>query len=542
MDNLKNDVYVYEAIAMPLVIDPLSTIETKALLTGIAFSRNGERLAWGEREEAFHIADHDGGNPTQMELEGVPGPIAALSQNKFVMGMSDSDMHLVSSEGEVIWSHKVSGGCDVLSVSPSGGLIAVIDGSRSLHMLDIHGRSLHTYSSSELNLVAVDRTGRTVAVADDAGVVKVFDRTGETRFERHPRSSAGERVTAIAFQPDGHLVIAKETLGLAGNDENELEAEWWSPLGQREHTAELSARCTGIAPHSRGCWLSQFDGRILKATVNSEPEQIWQSSYAIQGLETIGDDLLVASWFHLYRIPDQNMENEPTWQIEHAGIVEHLAVNGEGDRIAIGGEDQNDYTDSEPILIIDANAEPREMEINVQDDPWTADLDMGGVEKKEETDIYADDFSAISDLLTEDERAQLKTGGVESSESSLLSMLSGDIELEEMAGDDFSADILLSGLEGETKAANIPPVSNAGDDQKISTDDEDAAVVLLDGSESFDPDGTVVSWTWKDRTGNTIGDSAKLKVKLSKGTHHFELTVKDNDGATTTDTTTVVVE
>ena len=527
---------------MPLVIDPLSTIETSALLTGIAFSGDGERLAWGEREGTFHISDPDGSNSSEIELEGAPGPIAALSQNRFVMGMSDDDLHLVSSDGEVIWSHKVSGGCDVLSVSPSGGLIAVIDGSRSLHMLDIHGRSLHSYDSSELNLVAVDRTGRTVAVADDAGVVKVFDRTGEMRFERRPSSSVGERVTAIAFQPDGHLVVAKETLGLAGNNENELEAEWWTPLGQRVHTAELSARCTGIAPHSRGCWLSQFDGRILKATVSSEPEQIWQSSYAIQGLETIGDDLLVASWFHLYRIPDKDMEDEPVWQIEHAGIVEHLAVNEEGDRIALGGEDQNDYTESEPILIIDANAEPREMEINVQDDPWTADLDMGDVEKKEETDIYADDLSAISDLLTEDERKILETGGDSSSESALLSMLSGDIEMEEMAGDDFSADILLSGLEGETKAANIPPVSNAGDDQNISAEEDGAAVVLLDGSESFDPDGTVVSWVWKDRTGNTIGDSAKLKVKLPKGTHHFELTVKDNDGATTTDTTTVVVE
>ncbi|MCS5536518.1 MAG: hypothetical protein NZ770_00290, partial [Candidatus Poseidoniaceae archaeon] len=127
MDNLKNDVSVYRAVAMPLVIDPISTIETTALLTGIAFSGDGKRLAWGEREETFHIADPDGGNSERIELEGAPGPIAALSQNRFVMGMSDADLHLVSSDGEVIWSHQVSGGCDVLSVSPSGGLIAVID-------------------------------------------------------------------------------------------------------------------------------------------------------------------------------------------------------------------------------------------------------------------------------------------------------------------------------------------------------------------------------------------------------------------------------
>ena len=136
----------------------------------------------------------------------------------------------------------------------------------------------------------------------------------------------------------------------------------------------------------------------------------------------------------------------------------------------------------------------------------------------------------------------MEEGGGAESQSNLLSMLSGDIDIEEMAGHDISANDLLSGLEAETAAANIPPVSNAGEDQKVPTEDDGSAIVLLDGSGSFDPDGTVVEWSWKDRTGNTIGDSAKLKVKLPKGTHHFELTVKDNDGATTTDSTTVVVE
>lgn len=528
---------------MPLVIDPLATIETSALLTDLAFSGDGEYLAWGEIEGSFHIARSDGSNPKELELEGAPGPIEPLSKNRFVMGMSDADLYLISTEGEVLWTYELAGGCDLLSVSASGGLIALIDGSRSLHLLDIHGRNLHKYSGSELNLVTVDRVGRTVAVADDEGVVKVIDRTGEIRFERRPSSNSAERITAIGFQSDGHLVIAKETLGLAANDENELEAEWWSPLGNKTHTAELSSRCTGIAPHPNGCWLSQFDGRVLKASIGSEPEQIWQSSYSIQRIATINDKLLVASWFHLYRISDNDVDGEPSWQIEHAGIVEHLAVNSDGSRIALGGEDQNDYTDSEPIVIIDANAKPREMEINVQDDPWTTDLDMGGdiIEESNE-DIYSDDLSAIADLLTEEERKQMEEGGDVASQSNLLSMLGGDIDIEEMAGEDFSASELLSGLEEESDVANIPPVSNAGDDQTVSTEEDGTAIVLLDGSDSFDPDGTVVSWTWKDRTGNTIGDSAKLKVKLPIGTHHFELTVKDNDGATTTDSTTVVVE
>ena len=456
--------------------------------------------------------------------------------------MADSDLHMVSAEGEVLWSHELTAGCDLLAVSASGGLIALIDGSRSLHMLDMHGRVLHSFSDYELNLVAVDQSGRIAAVADDQGVVTVFERTGNIRFERQPVGSVGERVTALGFQADGHLVIAKETLGLAANDENELEAEWWTPLGKKVHSSELSARCTGIASHSRGCWLSQFDGRVLKAGVGTEPKQAWQSSYAIQRLASINDDLLVASWFHLYRISDKDNDGEPAWQIEHAGIVEHLAVNEAGDRIALGGEDQNDFTESEPILILDANAEPHEMEINIKDDPWTSDLEMGEVQdENKDVDIYSDDNSAIADLLTTEERGQLESGTSATSEDRLLSMLSGELDLEEMAAAGNDTLDLLSGLSAETKAANIPPVSDAGDDQKVEADDEGNAVVLLDGSESFDPDGMVVAWTWKDRIGKTIGNTDRLKVKLPKGTHHFELTVEDNDGATTTDTTTVTI-
>lgn len=527
---------------MPSVIDPVATIATSALLSGIAFSGDGEYIAWGEVEESFHLANVDGSNKIAIETDGAPGPIAALSKDRFVIGMSDGDLHMVSTDGEIIWSHEVASGCDLLEVSKSGGLIALIDGGRCLHLLDSHGRILFTSKDSELNFVVVDRTGRCVAVADDHGNVTVYDRTGETRFTRQPSGSVAERITAIAYQADGNLVIAKEVLGLAANDENELEAEWWTPLGNKIWTAELSARCDAITSHSRGCWLAQYDGRILKASIDSEPEQIWKSTYSVQCLATINDDLLVASWFNLFRIPDKGMEDEPAWQVEHAGIVEHLAINEAGDRIAIGGEDQNDYTDSEPILILDANATPREMEVVHQDDPWTADLQMDDGPEEEKIDIYADDQTAITGLLTEEERGQIESGGSEQSQSNLLAMLSGDLDIEEMAGSLIDTDLLLSGLEEESKITNIPPVSDAGFDQIIELGKDGTATALLDGSKSYDPDGMVVGWTWKDRSGKTIGETDKINVKLNVGTHHFELTVKDNDGATTTDTTTVIVE
>lgn len=56
--------------------------------------------------------------------------------------------------------------------------------------------------------------------------------------------------------------------------------------------------------------------------------------------------------------------------------------------------------------------------------------------------------------------------------------------------------------------------------------------VTLDGSGSYDQDGTVSSWSWIDATGATVGQGITIGLKLREGTHQYMLTVVDNDGAT----------
>ncbi|HVY74662.1 MAG TPA: PKD domain-containing protein, partial [Puia sp.] len=91
---------------------------------------------------------------------------------------------------------------------------------------------------------------------------------------------------------------------------------------------------------------------------------------------------------------------------------------------------------------------------------------------------------------------------------------------------------------------NQLPVANAGNDITIT---QPASSLALNGSRSFDPDGTISSYAWRQVSGPTTagitaGSTATPTVTgLVVGQYVFELTVTDNNGATAKDQTTVMV-
>ena len=94
-------------------------------------------------------------------------------------------------------------------------------------------------------------------------------------------------------------------------------------------------------------------------------------------------------------------------------------------------------------------------------------------------------------------------------------------------------------------APHVPPVANAGPDQTVVLPFTD---VTLDGSGSYDTDGTIVSYTWVQLSGEggvTIVGSSQVQPEiygLTAGTYVFQLTVTDNTGATGVATVTITVE
>jgi serine protease AprX len=88
---------------------------------------------------------------------------------------------------------------------------------------------------------------------------------------------------------------------------------------------------------------------------------------------------------------------------------------------------------------------------------------------------------------------------------------------------------------------NIAPTARAGADKTVRINRKTGlATFTLDGSLSSDPDGTITSYVW--RQGSTVvGSAAKVTLKQQVGTYVYTLTVTDDDGATGSDSVTVVV-
>jgi len=88
---------------------------------------------------------------------------------------------------------------------------------------------------------------------------------------------------------------------------------------------------------------------------------------------------------------------------------------------------------------------------------------------------------------------------------------------------------------------NSPPVADAGENYQVTDiDGNETETVILDGSGSIDPDGTIQAYEWKEG-GNVLGSSAIIVHGFSLGTHTVSLTVTDDKGATASDTALVNV-
>ncbi len=86
-------------------------------------------------------------------------------------------------------------------------------------------------------------------------------------------------------------------------------------------------------------------------------------------------------------------------------------------------------------------------------------------------------------------------------------------------------------------AVNQPPVADAGPDDSV---DEDTAY-LFNGTGSYDPDGTIVNYTWDFKDGEFGYVENPVHIYIDPGYYEVNLTVRDDDGATSSDTVNITV-
>ena len=86
---------------------------------------------------------------------------------------------------------------------------------------------------------------------------------------------------------------------------------------------------------------------------------------------------------------------------------------------------------------------------------------------------------------------------------------------------------------------NQPPIANAGPDQTVECTGESGANIKLNGTDSSDPDGDTLTYTWTGPFGTETG--ATPIVHGAKGTSIIMLKVDDGKGGTAKDTVDVRV-
>lgn len=473
-----------------------------------------------ELEDGNFAVGFDSGS---LQVYGSDGVIISTDElGEKIVGLVESQENIIvaTSTGgirafdtELLWKYDIESGCEMIFSHPNGVLVA--DSSNMLLLISAQGVLLGSISCN--SPVAFNCSeGGLCAVASEDGSILILNASLEIIHESKAAADDVETVSCMEFRSDDVLMVARNSLGVVVDDRPENRIECWHPERGLLNTTEVFSRVTSMLPTDYGLVAGCFDGSLLRMEIgSSELEVICQFEYQVSDIKNWEEDLLVASWFDIFRVSN---DGSVLWQFEHPGIVDWVLLL-EG-RVALIGDDRKQRSNPAPIVIIDPDTPPSE-------DHFSHHL----LEERED----------LSGALSPEEEAKVMSRPEFSLESERI-LKDLNEESEEYAIEVEAESDILEELSASARAINLPPVADAGEDITAVSDDEGKAEVLLDGSDSYDPDGDIVTWAWEDERQRVIGSNDRIRVRLSKGVHVFYLTVTDDKGSATKSSVTVHVK
>ncbi|MED5485617.1 MAG: PKD domain-containing protein [Candidatus Thermoplasmatota archaeon] len=515
-----------------MVIQPQGKESVDSEISSIALSNDGGFVAWATYNGLFTIMSKENNEKSEIKLDNHGKNIEYISSGNFVVSQDEGNIICFSKNCEKIWEIECPGGSELMKSAVKGDLIAVIDGTNKLRTINSQGELLGIFTENELIGMTINENGSAISGWDDEGNLIVLSRNCSVIFKRPINSEIGERIITAKYTHNGILLVSRETLDLPEEGEQN-ELEFWNPLGQKTGSVGFNSRCIAININKNSIWVGLFSGEVL--LVNSEKtNQIWKSEYSITSLITLNEDILVSSWFYLFRI--NRISGECVWQYEHEGIIDLMLMSENEEVLAICGNDRNDYTNAAPLTLLDPNSTPI----------WEEESDDEYIETEtiqiESNNIYNDSNEDLKNLLGDDyNQYDLKKESNDSAMEDLMAAFNEESpqETEKVEnGDNLS---LIEHLLSNDEKRNQPPVCNAGEDQNLEAGDDGSCLVLLDGSSSHDPDGYIRIWNWTSEDGRTLSNGPKIKLRLPIGNHRFTLTVTDDDGAMSSDSVSVII-
>ena len=489
------------------VIDVLATIEMDEVARCVCMLLDGN-FAVGFDSGTLHIYGSDGVVIDSAMLDSRVVGIASL-RGVLVAGTSTGGVQAF--HDELLWDHPLESGCEAVTASSFRAVVA--DGTGRIISLADDGSEVAQAEFGHVTSLTCSAEGVCAASLED-GRLLLLGPALEVLYDSPAAEDDVETISCMAFRHDGVLMVARNSLGMTVDDRPENRLECWHPEEGMLNTSELPSRATALLPTGSGTIVGCFDGSILSLDIgDSNPRLITRLDYQVSQIIQWGDDILVASWFDVFRI---TTSGEVVWHFEHIGVVEHILPLTE--RIALMGDDRKGRTPA-PLVIIDPDSPPRYDDIPAE---------------RENLSVSEKHSGALSD--EEERQVDMRPKMLEEAEC-ILDTLQEDTELE--VGPPIIESDLLEDLSAEARAINLPPVADAGEDKTVDVDEEGKATVLLDGGRSYDPDGSIERWAWEDGKGNVIGDTSQIRVRLSGGVHVFHLTVTDDRGASSKSTITV---
>lgn len=498
------------SIFMHPTIDIAKSVETSGIPSSTCSMPNGS-LAVGDDDGSVSIFNSGGELIESHQIEGKVIGLIYL-ENTLVVGSSISGVSIISDSPKNL---HLSSGCEILIASGSDFLVS--DGSGILYRFNHIGELLWEKEIGQMTHISSNFEGTFLAVALDSGGVIILNNNGDILHDSPASLDDIETISCMVFRKDV-LVVARNSLGLIIDDRPENRVECWSVGRGIIHTSEMESLVNSICSTSEGVILGCFNGELLNLVIGSNHQKLLAKfNYPISNILIWNDSILVASWFDIARV---DLDVGVIWSLEHIGIVEHISPIG-ASRVAVLGDDKK-HRDPCPIYIIDPDSEIKSTDFSIDNFDSSSD---------------SNEFSgALSD---DEEKASSQRPELPINSSEIFDAL--DEELEIKVGEPVIEIDLLENLSNSAKSLNLPPIVDVGEDKTISSDNEGNAIVLLDGSKSYDPDGFIKNWSWENEQGKIISENSQVKVKLSRGVHVFFLTVFDDKGASSKATLTIQI-
>ena len=518
---------------MPLIIHPLGKESVDSEIANIAINDDGELITWSTYNGFLYILEIENNEKKELKLNSYAKNLDFISMDSFVVGQEEGSLICFTKNLQKIWELPIPGGCEFIECSRKGDLIALIDGTNTLRLINSQGELLGEFSDNELIGLVINGNGSAISCWDDEGNLFVLNRKGTIVFKRPINSEIGERIITAKYTENGILLVSKESLDIPDEGEQH-ELEFWNPMGQKIRTVGFNSKCVALAINKNLIWAGLFSGEVLVID-DINKKSIWNSEYSISSLIAINNEVLVSSWFYLYKICKDT--NDSLWQYEHSGIIDYLKISGNQKIVSLGGNDRNDYTNPSPLVILNPNATPIWEEESEDEFQEENNLQV-------ETDIYDYSDDDLKDLLG-DEFKQYQSNNELVEKTSMDDLMAAfDEEIpQEPAIDQINEDnSLIEHLLSDDEKRNQPPICNAGNDQVLESGDDGSCTVILDGSSSHDPNGYIRTWNWTSEDGRTLSSGPKLKLRLPRGNHRFTLTVADDDGAMSSDSVSIIIK